>query len=125
MKMEKIFGWLLLFLGVAIILYTLFTSLNIFTGAVPPPDIFELEQEKASLDIVQKESKTLNAQSQSDIQSQIGEMIGEQFGEQLKDILPSNLLPVLLNLMIWSMCAGILIFGGVQIGNLGVKLIKQ
>lgn len=124
MKFEKIFGWLFIFLGIAIILYALFTSLNIFTGAESPANIFKIEETQTSLDFLQKDEKILNTQPQSDIQSQIEKMIGEQFSEQLTKMLPSSFLPMLLNLMVWSMCAGILIFGGVQIGNLGIKLIK-
>jgi hypothetical protein len=45
--------------------------------------------------------------------------------EQLKGMLPINMVPKILNLFIWSMLAGIFIFGGTQVSSLGIKLIKE
>ena len=52
------------------------------------------------------------------------EIIQEQIEKQLEKLLPKDTLPKLLNLVAWSILAGILIFGGSQISNIGIKLIK-
>jgi len=49
----------------------------------------------------------------------------KMIGEQLKGIIPVDTLPKMLNLIVWSILAGLLIFGGAQISNLGIKLIKK
>jgi len=109
MKFSKIAGWLLLIAGVSIILWTLYSSYNIFTVEAQVPEIFKMEEPTA-------DSQTSPGQ--------IEDVIEGLVGEQLKKILPLELLPRLLNLMAWSIFAGIAIFGGSQISNLGIKLIK-
>jgi len=108
----KIFGWVLLLLGVAIIGWTLYSSYNIFTAKVAPPAFFEMPKEAVKIPA---------ATGIQDIQEQIGTIIGEQ----LKGFLPVDTLPKILNLLVWSILAGLLIFGGGQISNLGIKLIKK
>jgi hypothetical protein len=109
-KMEKIVGWLVFFAGLMIIFYSLYSSYNIFTGKTAVPEFFESEEEKTSL-----------PQEKGDIQTQMQEMIAEQ----LKEFIPANFIPKMLNIGIWTMLAGILIFGGAQISNLGIKLIRS
>jgi len=111
----KIFGWVLLIAGIILIGWTLLSTYNIFTGKVATPEIFKLpEAAKAPV----AEEKITGIQ---DIQAQIEKMIGEQ----LKGIIPVETLPKLLNLIVWSILAGLLIFGGAQISSLGIKLIKK
>ena len=108
--MLKLCGWVLLLFGVALIFWTLYSSYNIFTGEAATPEIFKIEEEAIS-----QKSGT------QDIQEQMKEMIGEQ----LKELIPAYTFSTLLNLIIWGLLAGILIFGGAQISNLGIKLIKE
>ena len=114
MNFIKIFGWVLLIAGVAIIGWTLISSYNIFTGKAAPPEIFALPEEEPG-------PLTREITSLPDIQAQMEKMIGEQ----LKGIIPVDTLPKMLNLIVWSILAGLLIFGGAQISNLGIKLIKK
>lgn len=111
MDYTKIVGWGLLAAGILIIGWTLFSAYNIFTGGAAAPEIFETP----------KETKTGESAATQDIQAQIEKMMGEQ----LKGILPVDSLPKLLNLVVSSMLAFILIFGGSQISSLGIKLIKK
>jgi len=112
----KIFGWVLLLAGVVIIGWTLYFSYNIFTGKTAVPEIFIIEAKE-----VQVPTKGKIPTSPTEIQEQIGKMLGEQ----LTGILPTDVLPKMLNLGVWAMLAGLLIFGGSQISNLGIKLIKK
>ena len=116
--LTKIFGWVLLVGGVGIIVWTLYSSYNIFTGKTALPEFFEIGAKEA---IAPAAPKGKTSTSPEEIQEQLGEMVSEQ----LKGILPVDLLPKILNLFVWSMLAGILIFGGSQIAGLGIKLIKK
>jgi len=107
----KIFGWALLLAGVLIIIWALYSSYNIFTGEAVIPEIFETAQEE----------DLPSGQGAEDLESQMEKMIGEQ----LQGLLPSDTIPKIFNLAVWAMLAGILIFGGAQISNLGIKLIKK
>ena len=93
----KIFGWVLLAAGIILIGWTLLSTYNIFTGEVAAPEIFKV----AEKEVLPKEEGIL------DIQAQMEKMISEQ----LKGILPVDTIPRLLNLIVWSILAGILIFG--------------
>lgn len=106
----KIFGWILLIVGILITVWALYSSYNMFTGQTAIPEIFQTEE------VSSQKKETSN-----NIESQMQEMIGEQ----LKGLIPADTIPKLLNLTIWAMLAGILIFGGTQISNIGVKLIKN
>ena len=111
MNITKIFGWVLLIAGIILIGWTLLSTYNIFTAKTAAPEIFKIAEEK----------EILPKGGALDIQAQMEKMIGEQ----LKGILPVDALSKLLNLIVWSILAGILIFGGSQISSLGIKLIKK
>jgi len=109
MGTNKIIGYLLLFMGIAIIFYSLYSSLNVFTNKAPVPEIFPLSLETET-----------GIGTKNDLQAQAEEVIRGQ----LKEMIPVDFLPRLFNLISWSILVGILIFGGAQISNLGIKLIK-
>ncbi|MBU0476660.1 hypothetical protein KKB68_01450 [Patescibacteria group bacterium] len=112
MNPNRVFGWFLLIAGVIIILYSLYSSFNIFTGAKEAPEIFKAEKEE-----IMVPQKT----EAQDPQSQIEEMIGEQ----LRGMIPTDSLPTLFNLISWSIFTSLLVFGGGQLSNIGIKLIKR
>ena len=109
MEATKIIGWLTFLGGIAIILFTLYASYNIFTGNLEVPGILKFESESTASELKIPESP---------------EDIQQVMMEQLKGILPSDTIVKILNLAVWMMLAGILIFGGAQVANLGIKLLK-
>ena len=111
MSFKKIFGWFLLIIGISIIFSSLYFSYNIFTAKTDMPEIFKMPEEDVSF----LEEKELSAQEE--MQQTIEEQIGK--------ILPVSTIPALLNLIAWSIFAGIMIFGGAQVSNIGIKLIKE
>ncbi len=114
----KIFGWGLLIIGVITIGWTLYSSYNIFTGKTEALEIFKIEKEITEAPVaVQRKLPTVPAEIQEELKKIVG--------EQLKGMLPIDAIPKMLNLIVWSMLAFILIFGGAQISNLGIKLIKR
>ncbi len=116
MEITKIVGWLVFSFGILIILLTLRSSYYIFTGEVPPPEIFVFES---------KAPKEVSSKGQGGLEEQFREIVSQQ----LKEVLPvealSDTLFKSLNLLVWSLGAGIFIFGGAQIAGLGIKLIKK
>jgi len=112
MAAKKIFGWVILLAGLVLIFWTVFTSYTIFTAQKEVPQIFKVEELTKTLP--QEEGDT-------DVESQMREMIKEQFSKMF----PSEVLPKLLNLIVWSIFAGIAIFAGSHISSLGIKLIKN
>jgi len=114
METKKILGLVILISGLIIISLTLYFSYNIFTAKSPAPQIFSSKGKE----VVDKDEKSKTAQ---DPQEQINEMIGEQ----IKEMLPVGSLFDLLNLISWSIFAGILIFGGSRISYIGIKLMKK
>ena len=112
----KIFGWVLLIAGIILIGWTLLSTYNIFTGERPAPEIFKVAEKEA---ILPEKGKVKG------LETMLEEKMKEMMGEQLKEIFPTEFIPKLLNLIVWSILAGILIFGGAQISSFGIKLIKR
>lgn len=117
MDFTKIFGWILLIGGVTIICWTLCSSYNIFTGKSQAPDIFKIEE---SLDKINEKGTNVPLDL-NNIQAELQKMISQQ----MQGMVPQNAIPILLNLIIWAILTGILIFGGTQIATLGIKLVKK
>jgi len=117
MSFKKIIGWFSFFTGIVIISFTLYQSFVIFTGQKEPPDVFKIEVEKTKTLPSKKKVPT----SLEDLQNQLQEMMVEQ----MQNIIPKEAISKSLNLISFSILAGILIFGGSQISSLGIKLLKS
>lgn len=120
MKATKILGWILFISGLFLISYSLISSYNIFTGKSLAPEIFQPQKEEQK----ENDQKEIVLQRKNDLNLTIPiqELINENIQEQLEKMMPSNYFSQLLNLISWSIFAGILILGGTQISNLGIKL---
>ena len=118
MSFQNISGWILLLAGLAIIIYGLYSSYNIFLGKNSAPEIFKLGEEENK---VQEASKGKIPSSPADLQKEAEKMIQEQ----LKGLIPQEVIFNLLNLISWSIFVGILILAGGHISGLGIKLIKK
>jgi len=104
---KKILGLLLLCLGLIVMFYGLYSSFNIFTGKSSAPEIFQTPPE-------------IKSAGSQDLQGQMQNIVSEQ----LRGMLPVGSVATLLNLLSWSVFAGILVFGGAQVSGLGIKLLK-
>jgi hypothetical protein len=116
MQPKKIIGWALLIAGLLLIFWTLYSTYSIFTAKKEAPEVFKIEKEEQTT-LPEKKKETA---SEEEIRGEMKEMIEEQ----IKEIVPSEILSKLLNLMSWSILAGILIFGGSRISGIGIRLIK-
>ncbi|PIS38671.1 MAG: hypothetical protein COT34_02470 [Candidatus Nealsonbacteria bacterium CG08_land_8_20_14_0_20_43_11] len=119
MDLSKIFGWLLLFLGLAIIGAGLFSSYQIFTGRLTMPELFKPTEKVIS------QATALGETAGNEPMAQINQLLGEKLRLELESMVPASYFAKILNLISWSTFALILIVGGAQISGLGIKLIKE
>lgn len=113
--MKKIIGFLLLGIGLLVIFWSIYSSYEIFTVKREIPQMFRI--------IKQDQESTTSKPSYTE--KQMEEMMGEVLSEKINEVLPPEFLPKILNLVSWSILAGLLIFSGNQIASLGIKLIKD
>ena len=120
---NKILGYIMLVIGIIIIIFSVWQSYNIFFGKASAPFIFitpasSQSQQNTTLQSSQGLLGLLGAQTIS--QEQIEQAIGNQIGQ----IIPVNDITKILNLISWSVFAGILIIAGGTISSIGVKLLN-
>lgn len=120
MPPQKILGWILLSIGILIIIYSLLSSFNIFTGKASAPQVFKIEAQE--MDSVQPE---VEKELGEDLEDMTEEMAREELQKQLQKMIPQNFLPELFNRISWSIFALVLIFAGAQVSGLGIRLIKK
>lgn len=104
--MNKIIGYILLFIGLLLIILPLYQSYNIFSGKSVPPEIFKN----------QKMSPTNQVNNPLDLQ--------QQLQKAMSNVLPTDSINKTLNLISWILLMWIFIFGGSKIAGLGILLIK-
>lgn len=107
----KISGLLLIFAGLAIIVFALWRSYDIFTGKFGVPAFFQTQEETKNTPPT-AEGVGVEVLLQKTIQ------------DQLKGLLPADSINKSFNLVIWSILAMILMSGGSKISDLGIKMIK-
>lgn len=105
MEEDKVVGWLVFSAGMLIIILTAYQTYNIFTGNALVPQIVPEAQKSVT----------------SSGSMELSQLISEQLG----GLLPLESITQLLNYVIWTIGAGVLIFAGAQISGLGIKLIKK
>ena len=114
-NMKKIFGWVILTIGILIIVWGLWTSYQIFTGQMP---VYEVFTPKASNGTSLTGSEiNLNLPMEQQIQQLIKDQIGQ--------ILPQESLFKIFNLSAWWIFMMILMLGGGKLASIGINLLKK
>ncbi len=113
---RKLGGWLLLLSGLIIIFWTLYASFNVFTAKTIAPEVFKLKT-KETAPTGQSKSTLTPQEAQEEVRKIIN--------EQLNEMIPPEFSAKLLNLISWSIFAGILLFGGGKVSTIGIGLIKK
>ncbi len=103
-KINKIIGYALLLAGLLLIIVPLWQTYYIFTGKAMPIEVFTSPKVQSS--------------------GNAGFDLQKQMQNAFIAILPLDLINNTLNLISWMVLLGILIFGGKQIADIGIKLLK-
>ena len=115
MKFKKLAGWFLLISGLVMIFWILYSSFNIFSAKSAAPEIFRLKEEKSAMTRPTKQIVPIQKGR---------EEAKKIISEQLNKIMPPEFSTKFLNLISWSIFAGIFLFGGGKISGIGVNLMK-
>jgi len=118
-NINKIIGYFLILAGIALIIWPLYVSYNIFTGKSEPPEVFSVDSssfEESSLDSSLDSGQLDNIENQQ-------ERVKLLLQEQLQNMLPQGAFSKLLNMISWSVLVGLFIFGGGKISFIGIKLL--
>lgn len=109
MNINRIIGYVLLFLGLALIAFALYQSWSIFSGTALPPQIFK----------VMAPLKYSSPVGTLDLQAQLN----DQIQKQITQMIPPDTFSNMLNLFSFALLATILMLGGTHIASLGIKLL--
>jgi len=112
LNIEKLFGWLFLFLGVLTIYWGLYYSFNMLTGKGEVPGVFKVKEEEVLL---------IPREKPNSPEDQLRQIMGEQ----LKELIPSDFLIQFSNITIWLIFMSVLVFAGAQVSGIGIKMIKK
>ena len=112
--MKKVFGWIILIIGILIIVWGIWTSYQIFTGEIPVYEVFIPETSNGAS--LAKDKTNLNLP----MEQQMQEIIKDQIGQ----ILPQETLFKFFNLSAWWIFMMILMLGGGKLANIGINLLK-
>jgi len=115
--MGKLTGYILLIAGLAIICFSIYLTINVFTGKTNPPEIFKVEK-KVDVNV---QENSIKANDLQEIQKELQKMLESG----AKEIIPMEPIMKLLNLITFSVFTSVLIFAGAQVSGLGIKLIKN
>jgi len=115
--MGKLTGYILLIAGLAIICFSIYLTINVFTGKTNPPEIFKIEK-KVDVSVQGTDIKPVDIQT---LRKELQKMLESG----AKEIIPMEPIMKLLNLITFSVFTSVLIFAGAQVSGLGIKLIKN
>lgn len=108
-KTKKIIGWVLLVVGLIIIFSDLYSSINIFTAKAMPPSVFTGSG--------QGDLNNISPSGQQDLQ--------KIMSEQISKLIPQDYVSKLMNLISWSIFAGILVLIGGKVSLIGISLLRE
>jgi len=104
-KVKKILGWSLLVVGILIMLFDLYFSVSIFTANTPAPSVFG----ETKIEEAQADSQDLNT----------------IISQQLSKMIPMTHISKIMNLISWSVFAGILVLIGGKFASIGTNLLRD
>jgi len=114
----KITGLVVLMAGILGITGTLYYSFKIFTGAVSVPKVFSEE------DLKRKDAGSVPEEG-ADPEENMENMVRRELDNQFKKIAPPSVIAKLLNLLTWSIFAGIATLAGGKIAGIGLSMLRS
>jgi len=103
--------------GILIIIWSLYSSYSIFTAKTKAPEIFKTQNKEIVSQNTLNKTKPANAE-------ELQKEMEQKINDQLANIIPSNFISQLFNLISWSIFVAILILGGGKISVIGITILK-
>ncbi|MFA6376012.1 MAG: hypothetical protein WCX69_01270 [Candidatus Paceibacterota bacterium] len=118
---KKIFGWVVIVIGLVVIGQAINTSYQFFTAKADFPVVFKAP---AAVQNVAPEPK-LNVETTTpeQAQAQLQQAMGAATNQAIANILPADAISKLLNAIVWSIFATFLVYAGAHIAGIGIKMI--
>jgi hypothetical protein len=113
-NMKKIFGWIILIIGILVIVWGIWTSYQIFTGQIPVYEVFTSETIEG----------TSSADTKINLNLPMEQQIQQIAKDQIGQILPQESMFKFFNLGAWWIFMMILMLGGGKLAIIGVNLLK-
>ncbi|KKR03133.1 MAG: hypothetical protein UT31_C0029G0010 [Parcubacteria group bacterium GW2011_GWF2_39_13b] len=120
---QRIIGWVLIGIGVAMIFWTISVSYNIFTGAREAPKIFKIESQQQTEQCPAAASASQSQQLQA-MQEEVKKIVEGQLKNQIKEFFPPEFIAKIFNLGAWGIFAWLIFLAGSRIAGIGMKLIN-
>lgn len=98
-----ILGWILLLGGAAVLIWTLVFSYGIFSGGTEPFALFTPQE----------------------IATEEGSEQEEMIFRQISQFMPPEHIAMMMNLVAWTLFAGIAVFAGAKASSLGIAILKS
>lgn len=110
MRFSKILGFLILFIGLGIIGWSLYQVYGVYTLNIEIPEFFTIPE--------------YNFNDVGSIEGSLDDQFKSMIREQLVEFFPVDAISKSLNLGFFSAIIGLFIFGGSKTALIGVKLVK-
>jgi hypothetical protein len=120
---KKFAGWIFLAAGAGLVIWSIYSSFNIFLGKKESPQLFKTEMAQPGAQCPQAAQSEPGQQAQP-MQEEVKSIVEGQVAEQIRKVIPPEFITKILNLTSWSIFVAILIFAGGQIAGIGIRLLK-
>ena len=114
-------GWVLLFAGLGLIICSVNTSYNYFMAKAQFPAV--IGQPAAQNKVVETGAGTADLTDNQAVQALLQTQIQNSVDQTLGNMIPAGSVAVMLNAAIWSVFATFLVYAGVRISGIGVKML--
>ena len=115
-----IIGWVLVIAGLLIIGQTISNSYQYFTAKADFPAVFTAPVANSATD-----SKTIAAAASQNPQEMAQAQIQQSMNQAVGNLLPVDSITKLLNTIVWSIFATILIYAAGKICSIGIQLLSS
>jgi hypothetical protein len=119
---EKVCGWVLVFAGLALIVYSVRTSYGYFTGKSLFPALVQAVAFQDKISDAGSASE-IDLTDQKAVQQMMQVQVQTSIDKTVSGMIPAGSIVVVINAAIWSVFATFLVYAGAKISEVGIKLL--
>lgn len=120
---EKVSGWVILFAGLALIVYSARTSYGYFTGESQFPALVQTAAKSVEPEDNADNSKNIDLADSRAVREMMQIQVQTSVDKTVNSMIPDGSIVKMLNAAIWSIFATFLVYAGAKISEIGVKLL--